>query len=268
MSKTIGIISIKGGVGKTTISASLASDLANNFGKKVLLIDGNFSAPNLGLHMDIVEPAYTIHEVLAKKIKINDTIHSRFNVDVIPGSYIADYDFNPLKLKKEIREIKENYDFVILDSSPSLNIEILSTIFASDNLFIVTTPDYSTLSCSIKAAKFAQQCGKTISGIVINKIHDSNYEFTLKDIEEALEIPVVAKIHYDKNAYRSAFVRIPAPLFNKKSNLSREINNLSRALTGQKEKRSFMQWLFPKIKKEAVNRQLLKENFYNSLFSQ
>ena len=49
MSKTIGLIAIKGGVGKTTISASLASDLVNHYGKKVLLVDANYSAPNLGL---------------------------------------------------------------------------------------------------------------------------------------------------------------------------------------------------------------------------
>ncbi|MFH1290833.1 MAG: ParA family protein, partial [Nanoarchaeota archaeon] len=52
MTKTIGVIAIKGGVGKTTISAALATDLANHYGKKVLLVDANYSAPNLGLHMD------------------------------------------------------------------------------------------------------------------------------------------------------------------------------------------------------------------------
>ena len=56
MAKTIGIVAIKGGVGKTTIAASLASDLVNSYKKKVLLVDANYSAPNLGLHMDVVEP--------------------------------------------------------------------------------------------------------------------------------------------------------------------------------------------------------------------
>ena len=68
---------IKGGVGKTTIASSLASDLVNNFGKKVLLVDANYSAPNLGLHMDIVEPGKTIHDVLAgKTCFVRTGIHS------------------------------------------------------------------------------------------------------------------------------------------------------------------------------------------------
>src|SRR3990167_6724103 len=157
MTKTIGIISIKGGVGKTTVSASLASDLANHYKKKVLLVDANYSAPNLGLHMDIVEPKITIHNVLAGNNSIADSIHSSYGVDVIPGSYVFDKEINFMKLKDKLAKIKDDYDYVILDSSPSLNEEVLSTILASDSLFVVTTPDYPTLSCSLKAAKLAKQ---------------------------------------------------------------------------------------------------------------
>src|SRR3989338_3468593 len=108
MSKSIGIISIKGGVGKTTISSALAVDLANNFGKKVLLVDANFSAPNLGLHMDIVEPGRTIHHVLDNKARVQNAIHPRFNVDVIPGSYVYLKRVNYLKLKDKLNRIKDN----------------------------------------------------------------------------------------------------------------------------------------------------------------
>ena len=160
MSKTLGIIAIKGGVGKTTISSSLAADLVNSYNKKVLLIDTNFTAPNLGLHMDILEPEKTIHHVLDNKIRIQSAIQNKFGVDIIPGSYIYNKSLNYLKLKDKINSIKRRYDFVILDSSPNLNDEALSTILASNILFVVTTPDYPTLSCSLKAAKLAKQRGK------------------------------------------------------------------------------------------------------------
>jgi len=87
MGKIIGILSIKGGVGKTSISSSMAADLAGYYGKKVLLIDSNYSAPNLGLHMDIVEPEKTIHDVLSGKVRMINAVHKRFGVDVVPGSY-------------------------------------------------------------------------------------------------------------------------------------------------------------------------------------
>src|SRR3989344_3135956 len=125
MPKTIGIVSIKGGVGKTTIASSLASSLTNNFQKKVLLIDANYSSPNLGLHMDILSPEKTIHHVLDQKMRIESAIHNKYGVDIIPGNYAYNKSLNFLKLKDRIRSIKDDYDFIILDSSPSLNEEVL-----------------------------------------------------------------------------------------------------------------------------------------------
>jgi len=268
MARTIGIIAVKGGVGKTTIASSLAADLANHYKKRVLLVDANYSAPNLGLHMDIIEPKKTIHHVLDKKAKIKSAIHKKYGVDVIPGSYTYNKKINILKLKDKIRKIKYNYDFVIIDSSPTLNEEVLSTMLASDSLFVVTTPDYPTLSCSITAANLAKQRGKPIKGIIINKIRDPRYELSLKEIEEATEIPVVARIPDDKNAVRALFTRIPLPIYNKKSSFSKEINRLNAALTGKKEKIPILKKLVPKnFKREEVNRQLLKESFYSSLFN-
>jgi len=199
MGEVISFIALKGGVGKTTLSASLASDLVNNYKKKVLLIDTNYSVPNLGLHMDIVEPKGSIHDVLSGKSRMKSVIHDRFGVDVVPGSFVFNENFNPMKLKDKLKNIKEDYDFVILDSSPSLNEEVLSSMLASDVLFVVSTPDYPTLSCSLKAAKLAKQRDRPIAGILINKIRDPAYELTLKEIEEVSEIPVVARIPDDKH---------------------------------------------------------------------
>lgn len=267
MPKTIGIISIKGGVGKTTIASSLACSLANHFQKKVLLVDANYSAPNLGIHMDILKPEKTIHDVLSNKARISSSLHNRFRVDIIPGSYIFQTPFNPLKLRDKLRIIKNNYDFIIIDSSPSLNEEVLSAILASDHLFVVSTPDYPTLYCSLRAAKLAKQRGRPIAGIILNKVRDPSYELSLKEIEEAAEIPVVAKIPDDKTALRSLYTRIPIPIYNRNSKISKEISGLCTAITNKKEKRSLLSFLFPNFKREQVNRQILKENFYTSPFS-
>lgn len=266
--KTIGVISIKGGVGKTTISASLAADLVNHYGKKVLLVDANYGAPNLGLHMDIVSPVKTIHEVLDGKARTFSAIHSRYGVDVIPGSYVYDKKLNYLKLKDRLKSVSEGYDFIIIDSSPSMNEEVLSTILSSDSLLVVTTPDYPTLSCSLRAAKLAKQRGKPISGMVINKIRDPKHELNLKEIEESTGIPVVARIRDDKNNVGALFTRIPTSIYNRRTRFSKEISRLSAALVGANEKRAFFGKVFGRgFRKEQVNRQVLKQDFYRGVFS-
>ncbi|PIN92885.1 hypothetical protein COU54_05175 [Candidatus Pacearchaeota archaeon CG10_big_fil_rev_8_21_14_0_10_31_24] len=266
MGKSIGIIAIKGGVGKTSISSSLAVDLAKNQGGKVLVIDGNYSAPNLGIHMDVLSPEKTIHHVLGERVPIRKAIYENHGVDIIPGSVSYTRYFNPLKLKDKIHNLKKDYDYVIIDGSPSLNDELLSTILASDLLFVVSTPDYPTLSCSIRAAKLAKLRGKPIAGILLNKVRDPNFELSIKEIESATDIPVVARILDEKIHTRALFNRVPVSLAYKNSNFAREINNLGRVIAEKKRRKSVFDFIFGK-KLEEVNREVLRENLYTNVFS-
>ena len=262
MGKVLGFISIKGGVGKTTVSSSLAADLANRYGKKVLLIDANYSAPNLGLHMDVVSPKETIHHVLDGRAKLKDAIHERHGVDVVPGAYHYDKPLNYFKLRDKINHAKKKYDFVVIDSSPSLNEELLSTMLASDKLFVITTPDYPTLSCSLSAARLAKKRGKPIAGMIVNKIRDPKYELTLKDIEETLEIPVVARIPDDKRSVRALFHRKPMSLYSKYGTFSRSLGKLTKVISGSNEKVGLWSKFLGNLNKEEVNRQVLQREFY------
>jgi pilus assembly protein CpaE len=265
MGKTIGLISLKGGVGKTTLSAAVATDLANRHGKKVLLIDANYSAPNLGLHMDIISPKKSVHDVLNGS-KISSAIHSQYGVDVIPGDFLYSKSINPLKLKSKLAYFKRNYDFVVLDASPSLNDEVFSTILASDHLFVVSTADYPTLSCSMKAAKIAKQKGSKIEGIILNKVN-KKYGVGLEEIQESTGIPVVARIQNDGIVDMALHERVPATLFAKKTRFVKEVGKFCDALVGEKEKRHVLSRMMGKdVKKERVNRAVMRESFYESMF--
>jgi len=155
--KIIGIISLKGGVGKTTTVANLGAALAKEFNKKVLVIDANFSAPNLALHLGLVNPETTIHDVLLDKADIAQSIYEHEEgFHLIPAAYMS-RKINPFKLKQKISCLKEYYDFILIDSSPNLNEEMLATMIASDGLFVVTSPDYPTLTTTLRAVKLAKR---------------------------------------------------------------------------------------------------------------
>ena len=266
MGVVLGIVALKGGVGKTSVATSLATSLAED-GNNVMLVDANYGAPNLGLHMDIVTPEKTIHDVLSGRAKLKSAVHEKYGVDVVPGSYVANYAVNALKLKDKIASAKKDYDFVVLDGSPSLNEEVLSTMLASDLLFVVSTPDYPTLSCSLRAAQLARQRGRNIAGIILNKIRDPKYELSLKDIERTSALPVVARIP-DENVHIKALCsRMPVVLHSPRSKFSKEIKRLGESLSGGGRKPRWWHRIVPgNLKTERVNRELLREKLYEGVF--
>ena len=232
MSKVIGIIAIKGGVGKTTLSASLASDLVNHYGKKVLLVDANYSAPNLGLHMDIVKPEKTIHEVLDGKAKIQSAIHNKYGVDVIPGSYVYNKQIPMLKLKDRIKAIKSNYDFVIIDSAAGLGKESLSALESCDEALIVLNPELPSVTDALKSIRVAQELGKEITGVIVNRKRD-RYCMTIQEIESMLEFPIIGTIPEDEIIKKAQVERDLVVSLYPDSEVSKSYEKISSYLLGE-----------------------------------
>ncbi len=233
--KIIGIISIKGGVGKTTTALNLAAALANEFGKNVFVIDANFSAPNLRLHLGIVKVAYSINDVLADKVDITKAIMKHeLGFDIVTAALVPMKKVNPFKLKRKIGWLKHRYDIILLDSSPTLNEEMLSTMIASDELLVVTSPDYPTLSCTMHATKIAKEKKTPISGLILNKVRGEKFELTIEDIENATNVPVLAVFDDDAKILEALAETKPAVIYAPKRDVSVEYKKLAASLIGER----------------------------------
>lgn len=260
--KIIGIISLKGGVGKTSSVSNLGAALASEFGKKVLVIDANFTAPNLGLHLGLVEPGTTIHDVLLDKAEINDAIYEHESgFHFIPGAYIS-RKIKPFKLKQKISYLKDYYDMILIDSSPNLNEEMLATMIASDELLVVTSPDYPTLSTTLRAIRLAKQKNTPITGLILNRVRNKKFELKIEDIEEAAQVPVLSVLPEDINVLEALAKTTPVTLHKPKSNASVEYKKLAACLIGEqyKDPRFWhrLKSVFRKdLAKENVNRLLM-----------
>ncbi len=263
MGKIIGVISLKGGVGKTSVVSSLGDAIAG-FGRKVLLVDGNLSAPNLGLHFNIVNPEISLHHVLERRARPEDAIRSLERFDVLPSSLFERVSSSALKLKDRIGFLKKKYDIVLLDSSPALDDETLGVILASDEILVVTTPDHPTLSNTIKAVKLARQRGVPIIGLILNKVYDKDFELSIRDIEEVVEVPVMAVIPHDINILRALSEFKTSTSYRPNSKGSEEFKRLAALLIGERYKtpkiRKLLMWINPE--KQEINRQV----FYEELF--
>jgi len=144
--KIISIANQKGGCGKTTTAINLASALSLN-GKKVLLIDLDAQAhASLGLDIESQDSLYNvISNLTPRKLKIENIIkrvEGAFDIapsNILVGTLeqeLADEIGRELKLYEIISTVKDQYDYILIDCSPSLGILTINAIRASDEVII------------------------------------------------------------------------------------------------------------------------------------
>ena len=161
MGKIIAFVNQKGGVGKTTSSINLSASLGL-LGKKTLLIDldpqGNTST---GVGIDKSETKASIYELLIDKTDLKDvTVKTKFkNLFLIPASInLAGIDMElmeisrenskfvaQLQLKKYLDQIKEVFDFIILDCPPSLGLITTNALAAANSVIIPVQCEFFAL---------------------------------------------------------------------------------------------------------------------------
>ncbi len=262
MGKSIGVMSIKGGVGKTSSVIALG-DSMSKFGKKVLLVDANFSSPNLGIHLKLLDPPQTLHHVMDRSANFKDSIQKFDNFDLLPASVFGRTPNNLMELRNKLRNIKDRYDFIFIDSSPALNEETLSALVASDEVFVVSTPDYPTLTMTIKTIKLARKRDIPVNGIILNKVHNRNFELSINEIERTSEIPVLAVVPYDINVLKSLSKFTPPTSYKPRSKASVEYMKLAGVLSGRKYKPfSIGGFLRVNTPKQEVNREIFYESYF------
>lgn len=153
MAKIISIANQKGGVGKTTTAINLSSSLAAAE-KKTLIIDSDPQA-NSSSGLDITNHSPSIYEVLIGQKKMNEVILNSFMpyLDILPSNInlvgaeieIVEMPYREGLLKSAIKEVKNNYEYIIIDCPPSLGLLTLNALTASDSVLIPVQCEYFAL---------------------------------------------------------------------------------------------------------------------------
>ncbi|GGC86312.1 chromosome partitioning protein ParA [Flavobacterium lutivivi] len=199
MGKIIAIANQKGGVGKTTTSVNLAASLGV-LEKKVLLIDADPQAnASSGLGIDVESVEIGTYQLLEHSNTAEEATvaSSSPNVSLIPAHIdlvaieieLVDKDNREYMLKEALKDIKDQYDYILIDCAPSLGLLTLNALTAADSVVIPIQCEYFALEGlgkllnTIKSVQKIHNPELDIEGLLLT-MYDSRLRLSNQVVEE------------------------------------------------------------------------------------
>ena len=255
MKRVIAIANQKGGVGKTTTSINLSACLAEA-GKKVLVIDtdpqGNATS---GLGLDKDECENTVYDLVLDQCSIKECMYEVENIPnltVIPsnvdlaGAEIELLGINEKEyiLRNAVDYVKDDFDYVIIDCPPSLNMLTINAMTTADSVLV-------PIQCEYYALEGISQLIHTIDLVqqrLNPKLKIDGVVFTMYDARTNLSSDVVDTVKNNLNAtvYQTIIPRnvrlaeapshgLPINLYDSKSTGAESYRNLAKEIIGRKD---------------------------------
>ena len=215
MGRIIAIANQKGGVGKTTTAINLSACLADK-GKKVLAVDmdpqGNMTS-GLGLDKEFLEK--TVYDMIIGESDIEEVLQKETmeNLDVLPTNIdlsaaeieLIDVENKEFIVRNSIHNIRDNYDFVIIDCPPSLSMLTINAMTTADSVLVPIQCEYyaleglSQLIHTVELVKDRLNPDLEIEGVV----------FTMYDARTNLSLQVVENVkdNLQQNIYKTIIPR-------------------------------------------------------------
>ena len=199
MGEVIVITSGKGGVGKTTTTANLGVGLALS-DKKVVLIDADIGLRNLDVVMGLENRiVYDLVDVVEGRCRTKQALirDKRYeNLYLLPAAQTRDKNaVSPEQMVKLCEELKEEYDYVLVDCPAGIEQGFKNAIAGADSALIVTTPEVSAVRDADRIIGLLEAADLKDSRLIINRLRpDMVKRGDMMDIDDILEILAIELI--------------------------------------------------------------------------
>jgi septum site-determining protein MinD len=192
------IASGKGGVGKTTTAINLGAMLADR-DHSVVVVDTDLGMANLAGFLDFEVETPTLHEVLAGDADVEESIYrAPGDIDVLPSAtdIEAFTRSDPGNLRDVVAPLREEYDYVLLDTGAGVSYDTLVPLALADAVLLVATPDVASVRDTAKTGELAARVESEVAGAVLTQ--RSSDILSADDVEETLGTDVLAVVPQDE----------------------------------------------------------------------
>ena len=207
MSEVIVVTSGKGGVGKTTTSANVGTGLAK-LNKKVVLIDTDIGLRNLDVVMGLENRiVYNLVDVVEENCRIKQALikDKRYpNLYLLPSAQTRDKtSVSPEQMKKLTDELREEFDYIILDCPAGIEQGFKNAIAGADRALVVTTPEVSAIRDADRIIGLLEANEIKKTDLIVNRIRMDIVKkgdmMSLDDVVDILSISLIGAVPDDEN---------------------------------------------------------------------
>ena len=207
MSEVIVVTSGKGGVGKTTTSANVGTGLAK-LDKKVVLIDTDIGLRNLDVVMGLENRiVYNLVDVIEGNCRIKQALikDKRYpNLYLLPSAQTRDKNsVTPEQMKKLTDELKEEFDYIILDCPAGIEQGFKNAIAGADRALVVTTPEVSAIRDADRIIGLLEANEMKNTELIVNRVRMDMVQrgdmMSIADVVEILAVDLIGAVPDDEN---------------------------------------------------------------------
>lgn len=201
--RILAVLGARGGAGATTLAVHLASFLARQYNKRVLLLDEHRRFGHVSLYLGEHEAKHHFYELVRNIDRLDESLlqgfvlHHSAALDLLPSpdSFDDSADVSLNDVQRAIRFLGHNYEFVVIDCPHGVHNLSLATVECCDELYLVATPDVPALRDLSRCLDNFRQSNVSPEKVrvVINR-HSSDGALGLEQIEKAIQQPIAFTI--------------------------------------------------------------------------
>jgi septum site-determining protein MinD len=210
--RVIVVTSGKGGVGKTTTTANIATALAG-LGNKVVAIDGDVGLRNLDVIMGLENRiVYTLVDALDGNCRLNQTLirDKRIeNLYMIPTAQSKTKDaVTSDQMVKVCDELRNDFDYILIDSPAGIEAGFRNAAAGADEALVVTTPDVSAVRDADRIIGLLESMGKSPIRLIVNRIRPHMVKkgdmLGVSDVLDILAVILIGMVPDDESVFTSS----------------------------------------------------------------